>query len=42
MQLCHECLSYGIIVRDAGRTWRWGHPFLVDYIATLGGGHTGE
>jgi hypothetical protein len=36
--LYNESLSYGIIERDAARSWRWGHPFLVDYLAALGGG----
>jgi hypothetical protein len=37
-----ESLSYGIVERDAGRSWRWGHPFLVAYLATLAGGDAHE
>jgi hypothetical protein len=40
--LYNESLSYGIIERDAGRSWRWGHLFLVDYLATLSGGAADE
>ena len=40
--LYNESLSYGIIERDAGRTWRWGHPFLLDHLTTLGGGDADE
>jgi hypothetical protein len=40
--LYSESLSYGIIERDAARSWRWGHPFLVDYLAALGGGDADE
>lgn len=40
--LYSESLSYGIIERDAGRSWRWAHPFLVNYLVTLNGGDTDE
>ena len=40
--LYNESLSYGIIERDAGRSWRWNHTFLVDYLATLSGGEADE
>ena len=41
-ELYSEGLSYGIIERDAGRAWRWGHPFLADYLASADGGDAGE
>ena len=40
--LYYECLSYGIIEREAGRSWRWCHPFLVDYLAAQGRGDADE
>ncbi len=40
--LYHESLSYGLIKREASRSWRWGHPFLADYLASVLGGGTHE
>jgi hypothetical protein len=40
--LYSESLSYGIIERDAGPAWRWGHLFLLDYLATRCGGNADE
>jgi hypothetical protein len=40
--LYFESLSYGIIKRDASPSWRWGHLFLVDYLARLDGGDADE
>jgi hypothetical protein len=39
--LYNESLSYGIIEQDSGRSWRWVHSFLVDYLITLDGGRHG-
>jgi hypothetical protein len=33
LALYHECLTYGIVRREAGTGWRWGHRFVVDYLA---------
>lgn len=30
--LYSESLSYGIVRREAGTAWRWGHRFVVDYL----------
>jgi hypothetical protein len=40
--LCHEALSYGLIKREENRSWRWRHPFLADYLASVFGGDTHE
>jgi hypothetical protein len=40
--LYHECLSYGIIERDAGSGWRWCHQFLVAHLAACVGGDAHE
>jgi len=32
--LYSEALSYGLVRRDAVANWRWGHRFVVDYMAT--------
>lgn len=32
----YEALSGGLIMRDAGRTWRWYHPFVWKYLAGAG------
>ncbi|HYH63333.1 MAG TPA: hypothetical protein VD866_01405 [Urbifossiella sp.] len=40
--LYHECLSYGIIERDASLGWRWCHQFLVAHLAACEGGDTHE
>lgn len=31
--LYSESLSYGLVRREAGTAWRWGHRFVVDYLA---------
>jgi hypothetical protein len=31
--LYHESLSYGLIERDQGTSWRWAHPFLSEFFA---------
>jgi hypothetical protein len=33
LALYRECLTYGIVRRETGTTWRWGHRFVVDYLA---------
>ena len=30
-----ESAAYGLVVRESRIHWRWGHRFLVDYLATL-------